>query len=101
MRQRIWTSLAFGALVALALGWYSIHDRHARLATAVAAARVHQSTGAYLTHALIGVGAIVAVVAFILATIAAKSRSRSRRSASSRRGGRGAGYSPGAGWSEW
>jgi len=104
MKKRLTTCLMLGVLVAAALAWFSAKHRHAGLVAA--AAQAHQSTGAYLAVVSAGVVAVVTAVTFIVASIAAagnRSRSRSQRSqgAGSRRGRRGAGYSPGPGWSEW
>jgi hypothetical protein len=104
MKQRLTTCVLFGVLVAAVLAWFSATHRHAGLVAA--AAKSHQTTGAYLAGVSGGVAFTVAVVAFIVTSILAAARKRPRterprQSARGRRGDRGAGYHPGPGWSEW
>jgi hypothetical protein len=101
MKKRFTTCLLLGVLVAAVLAWFSAKHRHAGLVAA--AAKSHQSTGAYLAVVSGGVVLFVTVVTFILASIIVagnRSRSRSQRQASNRRGRSSASHHPGPGWSE-
>jgi hypothetical protein len=96
-KQRLGNSAAVGILVALALGWYSLHHRHARLVAA--AARMHETTGTYLAGALAGMAVIVAVAVFILATILGRRRRPAQQQARGRR--RGGRYQGDPEWGQW
>jgi hypothetical protein len=97
MKQRLTTCLLLGVFVAVVLATYSAKYRHARLVAA--AAKAHQSTGAYLASVSSFLAFSVTVVTFIVASIiAAESRSRSQRQRQGRaRRGRGA-YISGGQW---
>ena len=82
MKHRFSTCLLFGVLVAAVLVWFSAKYRHAGLVAE--AAQAHETTGHLLGAAFGGIAFSVAVIAFIVTTIARSSRSRSSRSRTER-----------------
>jgi hypothetical protein len=73
VKHRFSTCVLFGVLVATVLTWFSATHRHVGLVAA--AAKAHETPGHLLAAAFGGTAAVVTVIAFIVATIAAASRS--------------------------
>jgi hypothetical protein len=78
MKHRFMTCVLFGVLVAAVLAWFSAMHRHAGLVAA--AAKSHQTTGAYLAGVSSAIAFTVAVAAFVVTSILAGARKRSSRS---------------------